>query len=290
MSSRCFLIVNPTSGHYSEQGLNRVRERLQGAGFAADLLMTRRAEDAPLFAEQICRSHDRPLIVAGGGDGTINGVINGVIPGKATLAVLPLGTSNVLARELGIRSVDDAVDRIVAGRTKPLPVGLVEGEDIRRHFFLMVGIGLDGQVVEGVRLHEKRYFKEGAYLLSGVRSLLRWDRGRLGLKAGDLEKVCHSAVICNAAKYAGDFVLAREADLFAPGFATVCIEGGGRLGYIRIMLRLFAGMDAVGSGVSQFKSDAVTITGRKPVQVDGDFVGYSPVVIHSVSDFIRIVV
>jgi diacylglycerol kinase family enzyme len=63
-----------------------------------------------------------PYIVVAGGDGTINAVLNGLLPGRATLAVIPVGTANVLTQELGIFFIDDALRRIVAGATRVLGV------------------------------------------------------------------------------------------------------------------------------------------------------------------------
>jgi diacylglycerol kinase family enzyme len=194
-----------------------VQQALKPAGLEPELLLTGCAEDAPRFASRICAAGDDPLILVAGGDGTLNGVLNGLAPGKATLGVIPLGTSNVLARELEIHSLDDALARIAAGRSRPVSVGELECGGDRRRFLLMAGIGVDGAVVRGVRLKEKRLVGKGAYLLSALREIGAWDRGELKVSGDGHTVSCHSVIVCNASKYGGNFVLAREADLFSPG-------------------------------------------------------------------------
>lgn len=289
MPVRCSLVVNPTSGSYSEAVIRRVMAALRDGGLAPELLPTGGPDDAARFAARICAEEEHPFIVACGGDGTVNGVINGLEPGRATLGFIPLGTSNVLARELGIGSVDEAVGRIVRGGSRPMTVGLVEGFGLRRYFFLMAGIGFDGCVVEGVREKEKRRFGEGAYLLAALRTFAAWDRRMMEVSAGGERRLCHGVVVCNASRYGGRYVLAPGASLFEPGFRVVCIGGATRMGYLRLALGVVAGRGARGGGVSVFKADEVEIGGNKPVQVDGDFICHSPVRISSVPGFVRLV-
>jgi len=78
MSPHCTLIINPVSGGYSEQKLRNVQSTLEAGGYTSELLVTKNAADATLFARRICREHEEPFVVAGGGDGTVNGVINGL--------------------------------------------------------------------------------------------------------------------------------------------------------------------------------------------------------------------
>lgn len=286
----CTLIINPTSGSYSEALVNRVTTLLASAGFAPTVLLTGGPDDAAAFAASICAAEEHPFIVAGGGDGTMNGVLNGLVPGKATLAFLPLGTANVCARELGIGSVDEAVRRIIRRETRPLSAGVLEGFGVCRRFFLMAGIGFDGFVVEGVLGTEKKRFGKGAYLLSALRTLAAWDGRPMELEAGGERRSCHSVIVCNAARYGGSFVLTPGASLFEPGFRVVCVEGARRRDYLRLALRVAAGRGAVGAGVTVFDADTLTIGGNKAVQVDGDFICHGPVTIRTITDCARLVV
>jgi diacylglycerol kinase (ATP) len=290
LPTHCTLIINPTAGKYSEGTIRDVTAALEGCGFAPDVMPTRSAGDAVLFAREVCAREREPFVIAGGGDGTVNGVLNGLAPGAATLAVLPLGTANALAKELGICSVDDALARIARRETRPLSVGLLETGAERRYFLLMAGIGFDGAVVEGVRLGEKRWLRQGAYLLSAVRCLGRWERGMVELVVDGEPRECHSVVVCNASRYGGDFVLAPEADIFFPGFSVVCVTDPARRGYLALALRLFTGSGIAGRGVEAFPARELTFSGGRAIQADGDCFGRAAGSIRAVEGFARLVV
>ncbi|BDV42254.1 diacylglycerol kinase [Geotalea uraniireducens] len=289
MSRHCSLIINPVSGSYSARRAERIVAALRRGGLEPEILLTTGPDDAAAFAAAVCAREEEPLLVASGGDGTVNGVLNGMTPGKGTIAVLPLGTANVLALELGLRSVDDAVARIVRGESRPLTVGLLEGFGLRRYFSLMVGSGFDAQVVEGVRGEEKRRFGKGAYFLAAFRTLAAWDGQLLEVATAGASHQCHSVVICNAARYGGRPVLAPGASVFADGFQVVCIRGARRRNYLQLAWDVLRGNGPAGTNVSVFAADAVTIGGNKPVQADGDFICYGPVTVRSVPDFARII-
>lgn len=289
MSRRCFLIVNPTSGTFSQQKVDQIMAGLKRRDFEPELMPTKSAADPALFAARICAQEPDPLIVVAGGDGTINGVLNGLDPGVATLGVVPLGTSNVLARELEIASVDDALDRLARGDSRPISVGEIERDGERRRFVLMAGAGFDGAVVRDVRLSEKRRIGKGAYLLSALRTLWNWDASQLRVTGGGRSVSCHGVIICNAAKYGGNFLLAPEADLFSAGFQVLCISGG-RLAYLGLALQLLNGTVTYSSHVTSFSAANVELSGDKALQLDGDYVCATPVAVRTLPDLVRLVV
>jgi diacylglycerol kinase family enzyme len=284
------MIINPAAGGYSERTTAEAAAFLERSGFIPQILLTRSAADAALFARRICAEQSEPFIIAGGGDGTVNGILNGLAAGAATLAVLPLGTSNVLARELGIRSVAEALRRIETRRTRSLAVGLLEMSGESRYFLLMAGVGFDGAVVEGVKLGEKRWLKQGAYLLSALRCCCSWERDQLEIVADGERRECHSAVFCNASLYGGSFVLAEDADMFSPGFQVVCVKSSARSAYLRLALNVFRGGGIAGSDVEIFAARELSFPGGRAIQADGDFVGRGPATIRAVAGFARLIV
>jgi len=290
MARRCTLIINPVSGGYSELKLAQVTTALEAGGLTPDLLLTNNADDAEEFSRRVCLEREEPFIIAGGGDGTVNGVINGLAAEKATLAVLPLGTANVLAKELGIVSLADAVARIVSGATRPLTVGLLEGGGVRRRFLLMAGIGVDGSIVRGVRAGEKRVIGKGAYLLSAARLLREWEQEQLEVTADGKRIECHSVVVCNAARYGGGFILAPGADLFTPEFQVVCITAGTRSAYLRLAFSVISGRVMENLDIVRFGAGELTVYGKKAIQADGDYCCDAPVRITASRGFARLIV
>ncbi len=290
MSRHCALIVNPTAGSFSERKLATIVDRLAAAGFSPEICRTGGTGDAAAFARRVSAEQEEPFLVACGGDGTVNGVINGLEPGRATLAVLPFGTSNVLARELGIDSIEDGVRKIAAGVVRPLSVGVLESAGERRFFILMAGVGFDGAVVEKVRLGEKRNVGKLAYLLSALRLFGGWERGMLEVVADGKRLVCHSVVVCNASRYGGDIVLARDAAIFSPGFIMICIRSSARRAYLALVSRILAGRSIECSDVAVMAARELAVSGDKAVQLDGDFICRGPVTIRAVDDFARLIV
>jgi diacylglycerol kinase (ATP) len=288
LARHCYLIANPTSGSFSPKKIAEITSALRQGGLNPELLLTGSAQDAALFAARICRETANPLVLVAGGDGTVNGVLNGLVPGAATLGVIPLGTSNVLARELKIGSLDDALARVAQGVSRPISVGELDCAGHKRRFLLMAGVGVDGAVVQAVRLGEKKLVGKGAYLLSALRVLSQWDLGELQVNGGGRSLTCHSVIVCNATRYGGNFLLAPEGDLFSPGFQVLCIKGG-RLSYL--MLALLLGLNRAGASrsVTSFRASELEVSGNKAVQLDGDYFGCAPLKIRSIPDFLRLI-
>jgi YegS/Rv2252/BmrU family lipid kinase len=290
MTKSGFLIVNPVSGGYSENRLKAVKTLFEAGGLSVETMLTTCPGDAKTFAGDICRNVAEPFIIAAGGDGTVNGVVNGLLPGKSILAVLPLGTANVLARELAINSAEEAVSRIIRGETRPLTVGVLQGEAAERRFLLMAGIGLDGTIVENVRLREKRLIGKGAYILSAARQMARWKGSSFEVIAGDRIINCHSLIVCNAARYGGDFVVAPAADIFSPGLQAVCMTGNSRASYLRFLMDVMRGRVMDNPDITILSGDDFIVMGNRAMQVDGDYLGKAPVRIRALEGFARLIV
>lgn len=287
--NRPHLIINSYSGSYSRRHMDRAVRSLAEAGITPYIHEIATLDEAEICCTQIRKTEAVPYVIVAAGDGTINAVLNGIGPGKATLALIPLGTSNVLARELGIRSIDDSIRRIVRGETKPLAAGVLECGGARRYFSLMAGIGFDGAVVRDVRQFEKRFLKQGAYGLSALRQMWGWDRELLLVASEEKSVSCHSVIISNAARYGGDFVLAPGQDVSRPGLSVVCITSNRRRTYLGLAMDLLLRRDWPDCSVSRFTAYDLTVSGTKPIQVDGDFAGCGPARLSVVDDFVRII-
>ncbi len=287
---RSFLFVNSLSGRYNPTRIASIVEQLRAAGLQPVLREVNSPADVRIRSREIHAIDDTPFVIIAAGDGTVNAVMNNLEPGRSVIAVLPMGTSNVLAAEIGIRSVEDGVRRIIAGRTRPLPVGVLDLEHSCHRFLLMAGVGVDGAIVRDVRPLEKRRLKQGAYVLSAIRYALNWDRGFLDLVTPDVTLSCHSAVICLASRYGGNFVMARESSLFSSEYTVICMAKHRRRDYVRLAFDLFSGRADTNPDLIRIRADRVEILGRKPIQMDGDFVGYSPATVTMLPEFTRIII
>ena len=288
--ARYHFIINTLAGSYTPQRATLFVKGLEARGIALTVHTISGPGEASLRANRICGSEEQPFIIVGGGDGTINGVINGLLFGKATLALAPFGKANLLAREIGISSLETAVERIVNGATRYPAVGLLQTERKKKYFSLMAGIGLDGFICESVRSSGTTRLGKRAYLMAALRRFAAWERKRLELYMDGMRIDCHGVVLCNATGYSGGVVIAPEADLFAPELQVVCVKDDRRRSYLRLMLNTLAGRYPDTPEVRRFSTVKLVVTGRKAVQTDGDFYGYSPVRISCVEQFFRLIV
>jgi hypothetical protein len=151
--------------------------QLESLGLKVDLRLTSGPGDATEIAARAARNGSSDVIVAGG-DGTINEAIQGLAGTNARLAIIPRGTANVLARELGLPLDDEQALQIAAqGKSRKIYLGLAIDETTNesRHFVLMAGIGLDASVVRRVQPSLKKRIGKGAFWISGLSHLATWN-------------------------------------------------------------------------------------------------------------------
>jgi len=287
---KTYLFVNPASGTHSAERLQHSLERLRAHMIIPEVFQVRTPAEINICCARINEEHNPHLIIVAGGDGTINAVVNGLNPATATMALLPFGTSNVLAAEIGITSLDDALERIVAGKTSSLSVGVIELGHCSHRFLLMAGIGLDGAVVRDVWPWGKRMLRQGAYALSALKSAIAWDSTVFEISTQEGGETCHTAIICNASRYGGNFILSPDSSPFSPGLSAVCITENKRRTYLSCALDLFRGKTETNMNLVRIHSSSFEVRGKQPIQIDGDFIGYGPARISEHVDFAKIII
>src|SRR3712207_3357237 len=209
MAREAVIIGNPNSGSAGDEGyLERFAEALRAGGLEVEVLNTERPDHATELAAE---AGDR-LVAVAGGDGTVNEVVNGLSEG-ATLGILPLGTANVLARELGLPlKPEDACERLLSGTAFRMDVGVATDEEgTERRFTCMAGLGFDANVVREVTPRFKRYLRSLAFPLVALKVYLRGDLPHLHLITEATTHVGQLAVVANGHYYGGDFKVAEEA-------------------------------------------------------------------------------
>jgi len=281
---RLLVIYNPTAGGRRRRRFEAVLACLADLGCPMDVRPTTGPGDAAAFAREADpRAHD--LVVAAGGDGTINEVINGLValggPAAPPLAVLPLGTANVLAAELGLDLVPAHIARtIAAGPVHPVCLGHAQaGDGPARVFSLMTGAGFDARVVAGIDLRLKRLIGKGAYVLEGLYQMTRQKPPplRVTVDGGVFEAA--SVVVSKARFYGGRYVLAPEASLADPLLHVCLFRHGDALHILRYALALQRGLLLRQNGFRIVTGRDVRIEGDAgaPLQADGDIIAHLPV-------------
>jgi len=275
------LISNPKTGRYvsRRKTIQELASELTSLGIEVDLKLTSGPGDAAELSARAAHNGSTDVIVAGG-DGTINEAIQGMVGTKARLGILPRGTANVLARELGLpMNVDEAITVAAQGKSRRIHFGVAidETTNERRHFVLMAGIGLDASVVRRVQPSLKRRIGKGAFWLSGLSHLATWNPRLFKLEIEGQSYGATFAAIGKAARYGGDLMITPRARLDEPEFEVCIIETFSRVQYLHLLsYAMREGMPDDKKGVRFIKTSQVRAVGDAAVQVDGEVIGHLP--------------
>ncbi len=271
--SNTAIILNPAAG--SEQA-ERWRERIESIARGCALFMTSRSGEAEALARHVAEKGVEK-IVAAGGDGTINEVVNGLAGSNATLGLLPLGTVNVFAMELGLpaNNLEFCWEVIQGDNMRFVDLPSANG----KYFVQLAGVGLDAQVVKETSLAFKRSFGPLSYLISAAQIAAR-EPPRLFIESENASiNEASFVLVGNGRRYGGPFPFFKHAVLDDGLFDVVAFK---RLGYLEIIKYL---QDVVFSSdirvpeVEYFQTPHLRITSDQdvPVELDGELVGICPV-------------
>jgi YegS/Rv2252/BmrU family lipid kinase len=271
------IIGNPNSGRAGDRNLLTDLAGILGErGMEVEVLNTERPNHA---TELAAMAGDR-LVVAAGGDGTVNEVLNGLTPG-ATLGVIPLGTANVLARELGMPlDPGRACARIRDGQTTRIDLGIAtDAEGTERRFACMAGMGFDAQVIGEVDPRLKRYLKIVAFPLTALKVFFESDqRPKIQVVHGDTIYVTEFAIVANGHHYGGDFKVSEEASLTTGSFEVVMVDRLSKLLRADVLTRILTRqpLDRSMRSFSTRELHARAPGAEVPVQLDGEVWGKLP--------------
>jgi diacylglycerol kinase (ATP) len=253
----------------------------------------------PGTAGAIAREHlasGAELVIAAGGDGTINEIAEGMVHSQTPLAALPGGTANVLAVEtrLGLK-LERAAETLDDLRPRRISIGHVtcDAGRVSRHFLLMAGIGLDAHIVYRVNAGVKARVGKLAYWLAGW-SLLGKRLAEFDIEIDGQTRRCSFALVSKVRNYGGDFTIARNVTLFDERFEVVLFEGRSSLRYVKYFLGLALNRVAGMKGVTVLNATRVVASApedsRVYVQIDGEYAGHLPAEIHIVPDALTLMV
>ncbi len=223
------------------------------------------------------------MIVAAGGDGTINEVVEGMVGSEVPLGILPAGTANVLASETGMSTDLEKVARDLCGYSpERISVGRIHYSDSvpgSRHFLLMAGIGLDARVIYHLSSPLKNSLGKMAYWLAGFTMMGR-HLEEFTVAINDQTYRCSFALVSKVRNYGGDLTIARDTCLFDNEFEVVLFEGENSLRYIPYFMGVVFNRLRGMNGVTIRRATSLTLQpggdSRVYMQVDGEFAGHLP--------------
>ena len=292
------LIVNPIAGNKALRSIKNIEDLLNKKA-SLTTFITQKKGDAELFAKQISSQFSVPssqLIIVAGGDGTFNEVINGILSSKESaakkktvpLAFIPLGTTNVLAKELNIpENVEKAVHLALTGAAKKISLGRING----RYFALMAGIGFDGEAVLRAKDSMKKISGKEAYIFSGINALIKYKPSLIEVKTSEGTFTGYTAVVGKAKCYGGNFHVTPQASLTEPLLDLCLFKGKTRKDLVRFIIGVIRERHLNFNDVFYGKFSELEITSNEEVhvQIDGDYFGTLPAKIDVVKDAISLV-
>jgi diacylglycerol kinase (ATP) len=273
-SRRVLVIYNPVAGPRQRRQFGKALRHLTMAGCTVAVRETVAAGAAGMLA-RAALDEDHDVIVAAGGDGTINEIINAVAGTSAVLGLIPLGTANVLAAEIGLPTDPRGVAEVIAhGRLQQIYLGTVGN----RRFTMMASFGFDAQAVDRVNIPLKRRLGKLAYVASALGAWFRHRDVRFSLVIDGKPATASSVVIANGHYYAGRYQCAPDARLDDPRLHVCLLERPGRWNLVRYAMALGAGRLPRLNDVQIIPAQQVSVTAPagEPIQADGDIVGETP--------------
>jgi diacylglycerol kinase (ATP) len=229
------------------------------------------------------------LILAAGGDGTINEVVNGMVGSGVPFGPLPAGTANVLANEVGFSNRPDrAAIQLLHATPKRIGLGALDRPGYaRRHFVLMAGVGLDARIVYELDLNLKSRLGKLAYWHGGFRQLGR-PVPQFSICVNGTEWHVSFALITRVRNYGGDFQIARRVKLTDQDFEVVLFENRNWQDYLRFVGAVITNRLYETAGVHICRATHVVVrapeSDRIYVQTDGESIGSIPASISVIPD------
>ena len=299
------LIYNPTSGGRRQRRFLEIEQAvriLKDAGITTEIAATAAAGSAQGIARQAVQQR-RGMVIACGGDGTINEIINGLAGSTVPMALLPAGTANILAKELRIpwdipqaaRLIHDGVIRRVAlglatslngNHSADMPSG-------GRYFLSVGGAGPDGAIVNAVNGELKKRAGVLAYWAEGARQLVRYDFPEMRVRSNGQDHLASIIVIGRTVNYGGPFKITTGANLFEDSFEFLTNSTRSRLRYMVCLPALWLGKLRSMEGIAAWKHTEVICESANGAevfaQVDGEPIGRLPLAFRIVPDALSLV-
>ena len=266
------VILNPAARGEKAKSL---WEKVRGLSKDSFVCTTSEAGEARQLAKQAAQQGAK-IVVAAGGDGTVNEVVNGLAGSDVALGLLPIGTMNVFAAELGLPSnnLRKCWQTIEAGHTLMVDLPMAN----RHAFVQLAGVGFDAQIVQETNRDFRKQFGPLSYLVTATQIASR-EPPVLVVESGGRHKHGSFVLIGNGRFYGGPFVIFKDAKVDDGKLDVMIFKNLGYLDIARYLSGIIFGTHAEMHDVEYFQTRKVVVrsAGAVPVEVDGEVIGHLPV-------------
>lgn len=270
--NKTIVILNPAA---RSEKASRLLERIRELSGGAPVRLTSEAGDASRIAAEAVRDGVE-VIIAAGGDGTLNEVVNGIGNAPVRLGILPVGTMNVFATELGIPhgNLERAWSIIEQG--KVVAVDLPKANDT--HFIQLAGVGLDAEVVRKTTADSKKALGPLSYLLTLVQVAAHKPPCVVVETEGGRIREGSFVLIGNGRLYGGPFPVFKRASLHDGLLDVLVFQNQSHWDVVRYFQAIAFGTHPELPDVEYFQTSSIKVTssGDVPVELDGEVAGMLP--------------
>jgi len=281
---RIAIIYNPNAGTGKIKKLLKIKEHLD-LNHSVTIFDTKKPGDATEIARRECGNFD--IIVAAGGDGTINEVINGILK-DTVLGIIPLGTANILAIEAGIKNdIKSICKSIEKGISKKIYISNINN----KKFFLMAGIGYDGDIVHKMHPSLKKIFGKAMFGFLGLLEFFKLKKYNIKVETENETAFGNWVLVTNSKHYAGPYKITKSTSIFNDSIVCYVFNDLSRLGFLYyIFLILFYGDLGRSTKITKIISKNIKISSKEKinVQCDGEKYGNLPIEINFSSESVNL--
>ena len=291
-------LVNPASDNgRTGRRWPELAHRAAHAGLDGETLFSERPGHLIELARTAVEGGAR-LVVAVGGDGTLNEVINGVAERDVDLATIPLGTGMDFGRPYGIPTrFDDAVRIVLDGATRTIDAGRVryrtwDGQDAMRWFGNVGTVGMSGAVAQRANGMSKALGGRITFFYALTRVFLTWENTDVTVSLDGVERSgrMHDVIVANGPWHGGGMMLAPDAKPDDGLFDVVLIGDVSKVDFLTTAPKIYKGRHVTHPKVEIFRSAHATVDApeRLPIEVEGEQVGTTPAAFEIVPGALRV--
>jgi YegS/Rv2252/BmrU family lipid kinase len=291
--ARVFVVLNPMAGSANAADVRQALEKHLGELIQTDIYETTGHEDVVAIVRAEL-TNSPSVVVAAGGDGTISDVAEALIGADVRLGIIPVGTANIFARELGIPL--DLEDACALLDSQPNTTSIDAMKVGDQYFVLQIGIGIDSLMIRDTDRQSKRRFGRAAYLWTAFTRLIGYQPVRFTIVA-DGKRVRPRA---SQVLIANGGVLGAPPFRWGPnirpddGKIDVCIVGARTaLDYMGLIWHTIVGQQRRDRNVRYLtaeRSIAISADQPLPIQADGEIIGDTPIQIEVVPNALKVIV
>lgn len=284
---RLFFVGTPYMKINRKNPLAAIKAALQAIGITPRVTVTRYKNHATDIA-RACVNAGCDLVIVAGGDGSVNEVINGLAGSDVPLAVIPIGTANVYAREMALpRDLATWCHHLQTTPPRAIDLGQVNG----RYFICMAGVGFDAAIIQLADRGLKRVLGPLAYLVAVLYGVLRYQQGALAVTIDHQPSVitAQQVVVTNAKYYGGPFVVAAQASMTDGQLQVCCLKTVSVWSLLQTGYQLIRGGCQQAGPVQVRACQTVQITSPAPIHADAEYIGTGPVTLQVVPQALKVI-